>query len=82
MKYIRDNFDFQEYRAELDQVGIAGQPFPFIHMNEPEDFPCMCETMIDLADKPGQVTMVHVFFGTADASVLLGTSRVKFEEEE
>jgi len=71
MKLIKDSFDFTEYMAELDQIGIAGHPYPFQHMNEPEDFPCVVETLID-DDKPGAVVMVHVFFGPDDAALLAG----------
>ena len=71
MRKIRDNFDWQEYLRQLDEIGVAGHPYPFEHMNEPDDFPCMCETLID-DDKAGRVQLVHVFFFLEDANELLG----------
>ena len=61
MRYIRDSFDWQEFLRSLDETGIAGHPYPFDHMNEPDNSPCVCETLID-DEKPGRVQLVHVFF--------------------
>ena len=83
MRLIKDNFDWQEYIGGLDMTGVAGHPYPFDHVNEPEEFPCVCETMID-HDKPGPVQLVHVFFTSDDAQLLTGLNvrGMPFEEPE
>jgi len=70
MRILVDNWGWQQYLEELDKTGVAGYPYPFKHMNEPESYPCMVDTMID--DEPtGAVRLVHVFFYPEEAAELL-----------
>ena len=81
MRLLIDNWSWQQYMEGLDQIGVGGYPYPFVHMNEPEIYPCMVDTMID-DEHPGTVRLVHVFFYPEDAAELLGvTERMTVKEE-
>ena len=82
MKLIKDSFDWQEYCNALDITGVAGIPYAFQHVNEPDEFPCVCETVLD--DRPSTIELIHVFFTSEHAAMLSGlTVRGEpFEEEQ